>query len=66
MDALIPAAEADVPNGSIFQLVDPQGIRQSDYVNYANRGRNGPVRASYVPAWLLNIAGVGVGCWARC
>jgi nucleoside-diphosphate-sugar epimerase len=58
VDALMLAAPADLPNGSIFQLVDPQGITQRAYVNYASRTR--PVRASYVPPWLLKLAGVGV------
>jgi len=58
VDALMLAATGDLPNGSIFQLVDPQGITQRAYVNYANRAR--PVRASYVPPWFLKLAGVGV------
>ena len=58
VDALILAATTDLPNGSIFQLVDPQGITQRAYVNYANRTR--PVHASYVPPWFLKLAGVGV------
>ena len=61
VDALIQAATTDLPSGSLFQLVDPQGITQRAYVNYANRARSGPVRASYVPPWLLTTAGVGVG-----
>jgi predicted dehydrogenase/nucleoside-diphosphate-sugar epimerase len=59
VDALMLAATADLPNGSIFQLVDPQGLTQRAYVNYARRIR--PVRAWYVPAWLLKLAAVGVG-----
>ncbi len=58
VDALMLAATADLPNGSVFQLVDPQGITQRAYVNYARRTR--PVRASYVPPWILKVAGVGV------
>lgn len=59
VDALLLAAQADVPNGSIFQLVDPDGIRQKDYVEWVRRSGR-PVRASYVPAWFLKIAGWGV------
>jgi nucleoside-diphosphate-sugar epimerase len=59
VDALMLAGTADLPNGSIFQLVDPQGLTQRAYVNYARRIR--PVRAWYVPAWLLTLAAVGVG-----
>ena len=60
VDALLQAAQADVPNGSVFQLVDPAGVRQKEYIEYVRRsGRR--VRASYVPAWFLNIAGFGAG-----
>jgi nucleoside-diphosphate-sugar epimerase len=58
VDALMLAATADLPSGSLFQLVDPQGITQRAYVNYASRTRR--VRASYVPPWILTAAGVGV------
>jgi nucleoside-diphosphate-sugar epimerase len=59
VDALMLAAAQDVPNGSIFQLVDPEGIRQREYVDYVKRSGR-PVRAWYVPAWILTIAGFGV------
>ena len=58
VDALLLAANEDLPNGSIFQLVDPQGLTQRAYVNYASRTRR--IRASYVPPWLLKLAGFGV------
>ena len=58
VDALVLAAQGDLPNGSIFQLVDPQGLTQRAYVNYASRAR--PIRAWYVPAWILTAAGYGV------
>jgi predicted dehydrogenase/nucleoside-diphosphate-sugar epimerase len=58
VDALMLAGSGDLPNGSIFQLVDPQGLTQRAYVNYARR--SGRMRASYVPPWLLNVAGFGV------
>jgi nucleoside-diphosphate-sugar epimerase len=57
VDALMLAGSGDLPNGSIFQLVDPQGLTQRAYVNYASRLRR--IRASYVPPWLLNVAGFG-------
>jgi len=59
VDALLLAAASDVPNGAIFQLVDPAGIRQKDYVEWVRRSGR-PVRASYVPAWFLKTAGLGV------
>ena len=59
VDALLLAARSDVPNGAIFQLVDPAGIRQKDYVEWVRRSGR-PVRASYVPAWFLKTAGLGV------
>lgn len=59
VDALMLAASKDLPNGSIFQLVDPEGMRQRDYVDYVRRSGR-PVRVSYVPAWFLKLAGFGV------
>jgi nucleoside-diphosphate-sugar epimerase len=59
VDALLLAGRADVPNGSIFQLVDPEGIRQREYVEHVRRSGY-PVRVSYVPAWLLAWAGWGI------
>jgi 2-alkyl-3-oxoalkanoate reductase len=59
VDALLAAAEADVPDGAIFQLVDPLGIRQKDYVEWVRRSGR-PLRVSYVPAWVLKNAGFGV------
>jgi len=60
VDALLLAGKRDdLPNGAIFQLVDPAGITQRDYVEFVRKsGRT--VRASYVPAWFLKLAGVGV------
>jgi nucleoside-diphosphate-sugar epimerase len=59
VDAMLLAAGADLPNGSVFQLVDPDGIRQRDYIE-AVRGSGRVVRASYVPPWFLTIAAWGV------
>jgi predicted dehydrogenase/nucleoside-diphosphate-sugar epimerase len=59
VDALMLAATKDLPSGSIFQLVDPEGLRQREYVDYACRSGL-PVRPSYVPAWFLKVAGFGV------
>jgi nucleoside-diphosphate-sugar epimerase len=59
VDALMLVASKDLPNGSIFQLVDPEGLRQREYVDSARRA-GVPIRASYVPAWFLKLAGVGV------
>jgi predicted dehydrogenase/nucleoside-diphosphate-sugar epimerase len=59
VDALMLAAAKDLPNGSIFQLVDPEGLRQREYVDTARRSGL-PIRASYVPAWFLKLAGFGV------
>jgi 2-alkyl-3-oxoalkanoate reductase len=58
VDALVLAATSELPNGSLFQLIDPQGITQRAYVNYATRSRK--IRVSYVPPWFLKIAGFGV------
>jgi len=58
VDALMLAGSGDLPDGSVFQLVDPQGLTQRAYVNYARRA--GRIRASYVPPWLLKVAGFGV------
>jgi nucleoside-diphosphate-sugar epimerase len=59
VDALMLAGTKDLPNGSIFQLVDPGGLRQREYVDYASRSDRA-VRAWYVPSWILQIAGLGV------
>ncbi len=59
VDAMLLAADAEVPSGSVFQLVDPGGIRQKEYIDIVRRSGR-PVRVSYVPAWLLSIAGFGV------
>ncbi len=59
VDALLLAANPDLPNGAIFQLIDPEGIRQREYVEYVRRSGR-PVRASYVPPWFLKLAGFGV------
>lgn len=59
VDALLLAGTAGVPNGAIFHLVDPEGITQNEYVEWARRsGRK--VRATFVPAWFLKFAGWGV------
>ena len=58
VDALLLAAEDNLPNGAIFQLVDPQGLTQRVYINYARRSRK--VRVSYVAPWFLKFAGFGV------
>ena len=59
VDALLLAARRELPNGAIFQLVDPLGITQREYVDAVRRAGE-PVRAWYVPAWLLNFVGAGV------
>ena len=58
VDALLLAAQQDLPNGAIFQLVDPEGIRQKDYVECV-QGSGRKVRVWYLPAWLLKCAGAG-------
>ena len=65
VEALILAATRDLPNGSIFHLVDPLGLLQREYVEYARRSGR-PVHASYVPAWCLKLAGAGVSYWESC
>jgi predicted dehydrogenase/nucleoside-diphosphate-sugar epimerase len=59
VDAMLRAGEADLPNGSIFQLVDPDGIRQRDYIERVRRSGR-PVRAMNVPPWFLTLASWGV------
>jgi 2-alkyl-3-oxoalkanoate reductase len=55
LDAMLLAARADVPNGSIFQLVDPEGIRQRDYIDCMRRSGRNP-RVWYVPGFILRCA----------
>ena len=59
VDALLLAAEKDVPNGTIFQLVDDGAIRQNEYIEWVRRSGR-PVRVSHVPAWFLMCAAWGV------
>ena len=64
VDGLLLASQNDLPNGSIFQLVDPEGMRQKDYVEWVKRsGRN--VRVWYIPRWLLTCAAGGVVALAK-
>jgi predicted dehydrogenase/nucleoside-diphosphate-sugar epimerase len=63
VDALLLAAEHEVPSGTILQLVDPEGTSQRDYVTAARRSR--PVKASYVPGWFLYCASTGVELLGR-
>jgi nucleoside-diphosphate-sugar epimerase/predicted dehydrogenase len=63
VDALLLAAEDNLPNGAIFQLVDPQGLMQRAYINYARRTRK--IRVSYVPPWFLEVAGFGMELLGR-
>jgi len=58
-DAMLLAARAEVPNGAIFQLVDPEGIRQKDYIGWVRRSGR-PLGVWFVPAWILLCAGWGV------
>ncbi len=59
VDALMLAAQPNVPSGAIFQLVDPEGMRQKDYVEWVRRSGR-PVRVLYVPAGFLKFVGWGV------
>jgi nucleoside-diphosphate-sugar epimerase len=59
VDALLLAAGKDVPNGTIFQLVDSGGIRQNEYIEWVRRSGRTP-RVSHVPAWFLQCAAWGV------
>ena len=64
IDALLLAAERDLPSGSVFHVVDPEGIRQRDYVNLVRQsGRD--IRAAYFPKWFLYTAGWGVELLGR-
>ena len=59
VDALLLAAGRDLPNGTLLQVIDPEGIRQKDYVEWVRKsGRR--VKASYVPKWFLYLAAWGV------
>jgi 2-alkyl-3-oxoalkanoate reductase len=59
VDAMLRASEESLPNGSVFQLVDPEPIRQNEYVEYV-RSSGRPVKAMNVPEWFLSLASVGV------
>jgi predicted dehydrogenase/nucleoside-diphosphate-sugar epimerase len=57
VDALLLAAQQELPNGAIFQLVDPEGVRQKEYVEWVRRSGS-KVRVWYVPPVLLKCAGL--------
>lgn len=59
VDALLLAAQSKLPSGALFQLVDREGIRQKEYVEWVRRSGQ-VVKVSYVPAWILKCAGWGV------
>ena len=59
VDAMLLAAGADVPNGAIYQLVDPDGVTQKEYIDWVRRSGR-PVRPSYVPVWFFRTASIGV------
>jgi nucleoside-diphosphate-sugar epimerase len=63
IDALLLAAERDLPNGTILQLVDPDGTSQRDYVDAVRRSR--PVKPAYVPTWFIYCAAIGVEILGR-
>jgi len=55
----LPEGGKDLPNGTLLQVIDPEGIRQKDYVDWVRRSGR-PVKASYVPKWFLYLAAFGV------
>ncbi len=59
VDAMLLAAEKDLPNGSIFQIVDSGGVRQNEYIEWV-RTSGRPVRVAHVPGWFMTFAGWGV------
>lgn len=59
VDAMLRAADPAVASGSVFQLVDPEGIRQKEYIEYVRRSGRA-VKASYVPAWFFLMMSWGV------
>jgi nucleoside-diphosphate-sugar epimerase len=59
VDALLLAADRELPNGTLLQVVDPEGIRQKEYVEWV-RGSGRPVKAAYIPKWFLYLAAWGV------
>jgi predicted dehydrogenase/nucleoside-diphosphate-sugar epimerase len=59
-DAMILAAERDVPPGSVFNLVDATEVTQRQFVAAA---KTGPVRtppALFVPEFVMNMMAFGV------
>lgn len=64
VDALLLAAERDLPNGALLQVVDPKGIRQKEYVEWVRRSGR-PVKAAYIPKWFLYLAAWGVELLGR-
>jgi len=65
VDALLLAAEARVPPGSIFHLVDPTPVTQREYVAASRLRFGAAIRVRYVPRFLLMLAAYGVACLSR-
>ena len=53
VDAILLAAEKDLPPGAIFHLADPGGATQKDYVAWCARKPGPPIHISYVPEWVM-------------
>ncbi|MGB9604569.1 MAG: NAD-dependent epimerase/dehydratase family protein [Bryobacteraceae bacterium] len=58
-DALLLAADARVPAGSIFHLADPARITQQEYVEACRKAPGFRIRVHYVPRWMLLLMATG-------
>lgn len=65
VDAILLAASAQVPPGSIFHIVDQEHITQREYVEACRAARAERLRVYYVPRWLLWLLAAGVECLGR-
>jgi predicted dehydrogenase/nucleoside-diphosphate-sugar epimerase len=60
VDAILLAAETNLPPGAIFHLADPGGATQKDYVAWCAGKPGPPVHVSYVPEWVMYSLALGV------
>ncbi|MDW8130298.1 MAG: NAD-dependent epimerase/dehydratase family protein [Bryobacterales bacterium] len=65
VDALLLAAEADVAPGSIFHIVDPTPLTQSEYLRWCLRSQLRPKAVYHVPRPLFLGLALGVEMLGR-
>lgn len=60
VDAMLLAADRDLPPGSVFNLVDPTEVNQKQYVEFARRKLGPKLKALFMPELVMNTLSLGV------